>query len=320
MNHHLTDMTPTKTRHCLLMGALALALLLPAAAEPLKLDATPRIAIVGAYADELANSREAIDGEQIEATHVINGIRFDLGTAYGQPVLFFYTNTSTINAAMSTQVALLRFNVTHLLFAGIAGGIDHDLEKGDVAIPEAWAYHAQGAYFNPDPDNPDAYLVPDRRYTPYPNFGMHHPSNVRVIREGLDEPESVALFPADPDLLAVARAAVTDLDLVDGYGEPATIAIRENGVAGPVFMDNAEYREFVHHTWNATVLDMESTAIAQVCWANQIPFLIIRSLSDLAGGQQGHNEIFEHADRAEGNAARVLDAVLRALAAPETES
>ncbi|MGJ3241478.1 MAG: 5'-methylthioadenosine/S-adenosylhomocysteine nucleosidase [Opitutales bacterium] len=303
-------------RHLVPIAVFLLALSL-ARAEALKLDDTPRIAIVGAYADELANSRAVIDGETIEATHTINGIRFELGTAYGRPVLFFFTNTSTINAAMSTQVALLRFNVTHLLFAGIAGGIDHDLEKGDVAIPEGWAYHAQGAYFNPDPEEPESYLVPDRRYTPYPNFGMHHPSNVRVVRDGLAEAEPVALFPADPALLAIARDAVGDLDLTDAYGEPATIAIRDNGVAGPVFMDNAEYREFVHHTWNATVLDMESTAIGHVCWANQVPFLIIRSVSDLAGGQQGHNEIFEHADRAEANAARVLDAILRELASSE---
>jgi len=53
-----------------------------------------------------------------------------------------------------------------------------------------------------------------------------------------------------------------------------------NGISGHVLMDNREYRKCAFRVWKADCLDMESTAIAQVCWANRKPFLIVRSLSD----------------------------------------
>ena len=39
---------------------------------------------------------------------------------------------------------------------------------------------------------------------------------------------------------------------------------------------------------------MESTALSHVAWVNKIPIIIIRSLSDLAGGQSGQNQIDEN--------------------------
>ena len=64
-----------------------------------------------------------------------------------------------------------------------------------------------------------------------------------------------------------------------------------DGVSGTVFCDNAEYRKWVFEVWKAECLDMESTAIAQVCWENKRPCLIVRGLSDLAGGQAGANQM-----------------------------
>jgi len=52
---------------------------------------------------------------------------------------------------------------------------------------------------------------------------------------------------------------------------------------------------------------MESTAIAQVCWADRKPFLIVRSLSDLASGQDGVNA----ADSTEGTVPRLAATVVR---------
>ena len=80
-------------------------------------------------------------------------------------------------------------------------------------------------------------------------------------------------------------------------------------------MDNREYRRWAFRVWKAGCLDMESTAIAQVCWANQKPFLVIRSLSDLAGGQEGINAADTTEVPIATHAAVVLRAVLARLAA-----
>jgi adenosylhomocysteine nucleosidase len=58
---------------------------------------------------------------------------------------------------------------------------------------------------------------------------------------------------------------------------------------------------------------MESTAIAQVCWANKMPFLIVRSLSDLAGGQEGVNAADTTEVPISKHAAVVLREIIKAM-------
>ncbi len=76
-------------------------------------------------------------------------------------------------------------------------------------------------------------------------------------------------------------------------------------MSGPVFLDNAEFRRFAYETWRVDGHDMESTAVAQVGWVNHVPVLIIRGLSDLAGGQAGPNDERTFLEIAARNAAIV---------------
>jgi adenosylhomocysteine nucleosidase len=46
---------------------------------------------------------------------------------------------------MTTQAALDRFPITHVILFGAAGGVNPVREPGDVAIPENWAYHMEAA-------------------------------------------------------------------------------------------------------------------------------------------------------------------------------
>jgi nucleoside phosphorylase len=55
------------------------------------------------------------------------------------------------------------------------------------------------------------------------------------------------------------------------------------GVSGPLFVANRDYRAWLFNAWRAEVVDLESAAIAQVCWANRVPFISVRSISGLAG-------------------------------------
>ena len=85
------------------------------------------------------------------------------------------------------------------------------------------------------------------------------------------------------------------------------------GVSGGAFIDNAAFRDYAFATFGARVLDMESAAVAHVAYANGIPFLAIRSLSDLAGGAEGENQMEAFLGLAAGNATVVVKALLRAL-------
>jgi adenosylhomocysteine nucleosidase len=69
----------------------------------------------------------------------------------------------------------------------------------------------------------------------------------------------------------------------------------------------------VAETFDARVLHMESAAMAHVAYANGVPFVAFRSLSDLAGGGEGENQMGTFLELAADNAATVVRAFLREL-------
>ncbi|MEM7490799.1 MAG: phosphorylase, partial [Pseudomonadota bacterium] len=91
------------------------------------------------------------------------------------------------------------------------------------------------------------------------------------------------------------------------------IVVGGNGVSGAAFVDNADLRDWAHATFDAQVLDMESSAVAHVAYANEVPFIAFRSLSDLAGGGDGANEMGTFMSIAATNAADVVRAFLAAM-------
>jgi len=117
----------------------------------------------------------------------------------------------------------------------------------------------------------------------------------------------------------VARSVASSVVLKDCTGEhkclprKPRIVIGGRGVSGPVFVDNAKYREYVFKSFAANVLDQESAAVAQVAYVNKTPFIAFRSLSDLAGGGSGENEMATFFQLASDNSALFVREFLRAL-------
>ena len=95
--------------------------------------------------------------------------------------------------------------------------------------------------------------------------------------------------------------------------EAPKIVVGGSGVSGGAFIDNAAFRTWAFETFGARVLDMESAAVAHVAYANDVPFLAVRSLADLAGGGEGANQMEVFLGLAAGNAAAVVKALLRAM-------
>lgn len=271
----------------------------------------PLIAILGAYPPELVALRADFGVDKPGSgftTTTWRGVRFDRGVVDGREIIIFQAGMSIVNAAYQLQMAFDKFPITHVLFAGVAGGIDPSLEVGDVVIPEKWAYHSEAAYLNED--GKGGYFRPDYlKRSDLENFGMIFPDGVRATREG-DGTVTMMSFPVDPELLGIARKAIAKLPPMTKGGHRVSVTVGGTGVSGPVFLDNAKYREWVFRVWQARCTDMESTAYAHVCWANKKPLLVIRGLSDLAGGQHGKNPIDDNELTVSGIAAKVLRGVL----------
>lgn len=272
----------------------------------------PLIAIIGAYDPEMRalHARFGVGGPGWRTESHL-GIRFDIGTYQGRDVIVFRTGMSVVNAAYQLQVAFDGYPISHVLFAGVAGGTDPALNVGDVVIPATWAYHDESAYLNDD--GKGGFVLPDYYKPKYRNFGMIFPDDVAVIREGEETFRELPSFPADPALLDAARRALPSLPTQVKGGRNITVSVGGTGITGSVFLDNAAYRDWTYSIWQARCVDMESTALAHVAWANRKPILIIRGLSDLAGGQHGKNPIDENEAPVSAIAAEVLAATLAEL-------
>jgi adenosylhomocysteine nucleosidase len=297
------------TRH--LFAVLLLALCLTARAA--EFDTTPRIAVITAFQPELTL---LLGKAQDKKTYGANGVQFTTGTLEGKPVVMFLSGISMTNAAMNTQLALERFKITHIVYSGIAGGVNPALRIGDVTVPEQWGQYLEGLYARETA--PGKYKAPGwMQDVTLPNFGMMHPRPLGVLRAGAEKPESKFWFPVDAKMLDVAKT-LAKLDLAKCnaankcLSHTPKVVVGGNGVSGQVFMDNAQFREYTFKTFNANVLDMETAATAMVAYANGVPYIAFRSLSDLAGGGEGENEIGTFFQIAADNSANVVLAFLKA--------
>lgn len=305
---------------------LSLAILsLPAVAQAQKLDETPRTVVMTAFFPEYEALVHAVANP---TSHQVNGLTFLAGTMAGKPVLLMQSGVSMVNAAMNTQLALDRFSVKRIIFSGIAGGVDPSLSIGDVVVPSDWAQYLEVSFarqtdkgwVTPEPVDAGA----------PPNYGMMFPRGVRVGNANAPSARHYTLA-VDPDLLALARKVAADVKLqrcvgVDKSGDneapapPAAclqheprIVVGGRGVSASVFADNADFRAYLQGAWNAKVLDMESAAVAQVAYANAVPAIMFRSLSDLAGGDAEANQMTTFMTLASTNSADVVRAFVAAL-------
>ena len=277
------------------------------------LDETPRIAIISAFAPELTILKRELEDV---SEFTVNGVVFSTGALEGQEVVLFLSGISVVNAAMTTQLALDHFAISDVVFSGIAGGVDPDLNIGDVVIAERWGQYLEMLFAR---ETDDGWATMPFFEYPYGHFGMMFPRSVTVLRAGAGHPETRFWFTVDDRLLASARSMADKVALsrctTEGscLEETPRIVIGGSGVSGSAFVDNAAFQTWTFRTFGARVLDMESAAVAHVAYANDIPFIAVRSLSDLAGGGEGSNQMEVFLGLAADNATTVVKALLRAM-------
>lgn len=273
-----------------------------------RFDATPRVAVISAYEPEWKALRAALEAP---GTHHANGVEFATGTLGGRPVVLFLSGVSLVNAAMTTQLALERFDVTGIVVSGIAGGVDPALHIGDIVVAERWGQYLESVFAR---DVDGKFQPPPWMKMPFPNDGMIFPNDVEV-RSAMRGQENRFWFGADPGMLAAARRiGAVELARCTAaracLGRAPQLVVGGNGVSGPAFVDNERFRKYLFATFKAQLLDMESAAVAMVAYANALPFIAFRSLSDLAGGDREANELDTFFQLASDNSAAVVQRFL----------
>jgi adenosylhomocysteine nucleosidase len=188
-------------------------------------------------------------------------VRFRTGKLKDRAVVLAQSGMGKTNAAMAAALILDQYRPTHVIFTGIAGGLNPDLHPGDVVIGSKSAYHDYGEWTK------DGFRVGP---TKDPFTGKPNP----------------LFFPADAGLLGAAEKAAADLKFEPvkvGKSERVPRVVKGVVVTGDAFVGSSAKMAALRKEFDADVTEMEGAAVAQVCWQRRVPCLIIRSVSDVAG-------------------------------------
>ena len=300
-------------------------------------DCTPRFGIVSAF----GNEAELLVAKTVDRREYrINGNVFTTGVLEGNPVVIVLTGQSIENASMLTQLLIDHFRVHHLLLSGIAGGLSDANHIGDVVVPDKWSLPLEG-YWNGSSEVPvpcgkagDLSCVGEKlaSVTSAPNsdFQVQTPAGPAstglfmrdtFVMTAANSPQGEFKFDyaVDPEMLRVARTIKPELDRCGPKNRSLCVSsqprlvIGGRGVTLSTFLANSNYREYLSQKLAAVSVDMETSAFAHVAYANSIPFLAFRALSDQAGGTDYKDVgVFFGSGLAETNESRVTLAFLQA--------
>lgn len=178
----------------------------------------------------------------------IAGSEFNTGTLKGIDVVLLKSGIGKVNAAMSTTILLEKFKPDAVINTGSAGGYATELNVGDVVISSEVRHH-----------DVDATV-----------FGYEYGQ----------VPQMPAAYKADEKLVNAAKDAakeITGIQVVEGL-----IATGDSFMNDPVRVDFIRDKfKYLH------AVEMEAAAVAQVAYQFGTPFVVIRSLSDIAGKESG---------------------------------
>jgi adenosylhomocysteine nucleosidase len=279
-----------------------------ALATPAPVGRTPPLVIQAAFDDEMQYLRSQA---KISQTQVINGRSYLLGRLAGKEVVLVVGGVSMVNAAMTAQTAIDTFKPSAFLIVGIAGGVNPALQVGDVAVPAQWAEYQEAAFAR---QTGQGWQLPPFLARDHENYGMMYPQPVGVPRKygQPDASEEMYWFPLAPGMIETVEQVVGVISLercaLPGVclESPPRLAVGGNGVSGPTFVDNADYREWIWRTFQADVVDMESAAVAHVAYVHDIPFIAFRAVSDRPGETSNDPQSLIFYKLAADNAARAV--------------
>ncbi|MFN8346199.1 MAG: 5'-methylthioadenosine/adenosylhomocysteine nucleosidase [Spirosomataceae bacterium] len=218
----------------------------------------PVTALLGALDEEIELLRLSL---QKPKTEIVHGLPFYYGKIGHQRVVIVKTGVGKVNATMVTAFLLQKFRPKRVIFTGIAGGLHPELNPGDIVIGQQTLQYDFGRVTN------DSLLTGSTR----------NPINREL---------NPLFFRADSLLLVSVKSAAqtTDFKLLENQHQPPHIIIGTI-VTGDLLVTSETKARELRQKFNADATEMEGAAVAQLCWQQQVPCLIIRSMSDKADSQ-----------------------------------
>lgn len=180
---------------------------------------------------------------ELEDTTVKAKMTFHRGKLWGKDVVAVVCGIGKVNAAICTQLLISEYEVTHIINVGVAGGIGKEIYPGDVVIATNLVQYDMDTTAFGDPMG-------------------------QIPR--LDTFD----FKCDESLVALAKEACKENGNIKSF--VGRIVTGDQFVADPAKV------KWFDEEFKALACEMEGGSIAQVCYLNKIPFVVIRSISDNA--------------------------------------
>ncbi len=171
-------------------------------------------------------------------------MEFHEGKLDGKDVVVVKCSVGKVNAAACTQILIDRFKVNRVINTGVAGSLDAEIDIGDIVVSTDAVQHDMDA-------SPLGFA---RGEIPY---------------------SDQSVFPADEEMRKSAVMAVKE-------AAPDIHVFEGRVCSGDQFIASHEQKEFLVSEFGGMCCEMEGVAIAQVCYLNGTPFVIIRAISDKA--------------------------------------
>ncbi len=185
-----------------------------------------------------------LDEMEDACSREVAGITYTEGRFQGQDIVVCRCGVGKVNAAASAQIFASVFGARALIFTGVAGALHPELEIGDIVVSWESIQH--------DMD------VSPLGYAP-----------------GIIPYQSESYFPADKRLIALAQASCESTRVRFQIGRV---------LSGDRFVADLKQVGQLRELFDGLCTEMEGAAVAQVCRMNELPHVIIRSMSDKANG------------------------------------
>ncbi|KAJ0624908.1 putative adenosylhomocysteine nucleosidase [Helianthus annuus] len=240
--------------------------------------------------------------------------RFRFGSIGEKQVVLVMTGLGMLNAGVTTQLLLSLFDIEGVVHYGIAGNANPSLNIGDVAIPQYWSHSALWSWqrYGNGPDDTlpledSGDYTRDIGYLNIANYSTdlesdnllnniwYQPEEIFPVDGTPEERQHAFWVPVDSSYFTLAKTLESltlegCLNTTTCLSTPPKVTTVERGTSASIYLDNAAYRTFIYDKFNISPVEMESAAVALISYQQRVPFIVIRALSDLAGGGEHSNE------------------------------
>ena len=189
------------------------------------------------------------------SAEVVSGVTFVKGTIGDKEVVAAVCGIGKVFAAICTEAMILNYQPDMIINIGVAGTLTKDLGVLDVALAANVCQHDMDTSPIGDPVG---------------------------LLSGINR----ILLPADEQMAAGIAEVLADMGI---HYKKGTIA------SGDQFIARDEQRARIVHYFEAIAAEMEGASIGHVCFVNQVPFAILRSISDGDGGAMDYQTFAEKA-------------------------